>query len=89
MMPVRIKPAQMHKAEKQVNVFFEKTWLQTKEKKIWARIITAVVLLIAVFQELATDIHLTGNWKEITVYVIAGYFGMATYRKIFHLTSES
>ena len=82
-MPVHVSADKMQKAEQQLLEFLKKIWTQTQEKKIWARIITAIVLIVAIFQELATDLHLTNGWKEITVYVIAGYFGIATYRNSF------
>ncbi|MBN2009622.1 hypothetical protein JW960_09795 [candidate division KSB1 bacterium] len=82
-MPTQISPDQMAKNEQQVLDFIKKMWGQTQEKKIWARLITAVIIIIAIYQELGTDIHLTDTWKEITIIVIAGYFGVATYRTTF------
>ena len=63
----------------------EKAWEQTQNKKVAARIITFIVLTIAIIQELFRDSHLSDSWYEITVYLLMGYFGMATYRSVFKL----
>ena len=69
--------------ENQAYALMEKIWNQSKDKSKLARIITFFVIAVAVIQELYFESHLSNNWYEITVYLLMGYFGMATYRNVF------
>ncbi len=78
-----ISPDKLKKAENQAVEIMERIWVQTNNKKNLARIITFAVLAIAVFQEFYLKDGLSNNWKEITIHLLIGYFGMSTYRCIF------
>lgn len=82
-MAKKISPEKLEKIENQAVILMQKLWGQTQHKKTLARVITFIVIGIAVIQELFLETHLSNNWYEITVYVLMGYFGMATYRSTF------
>ena len=84
-MAKNISPEKLKNLEEQAIALMEKIWIQVHDKKTIARIITFIVLAIAVIQELFLESHLSNNWYEITVYLLMGYFGIATYRSIFRL----
>jgi len=79
----KIKIKNQEKLEQQLFAFLQRIWNQSNDKKLYARIITFVVIAVAVFQELFTDSYLTDGWAEITIYLLLGYFGMAGYRSTF------
>ena len=81
----KVSSAKVRQAEDMAITVMERFWIQTDNKKNIARIITFIVLAVAVFQELYFESHLTDNWYEITVYLLMGYFGIGTYRSIFKL----
>ena len=82
-MAINISPEKLSKTEDNAITLMEKIWVQTQRKKILARVITFIVIAIAIIQEFCLDSHLSNNWYEITVYLLLGYFGMATYRSLF------
>ena len=84
-MAKNISPKKLKQAEDAAVNIMEKAWEQTQNKKVAARIITFIVLAIAIIQELFLDSHLSDSWYEITVYLLMVYFGMATYRSVFKL----
>lgn len=72
------------KAEKQALDLIEKLWTQIENKKLISRVITFLVVGIAIVQELFTEHGLTNSWYEITLYLITAYFGTATFRRVFN-----
>ncbi len=88
-MPKKMAADKVQRLEGQAVAFIEKIWKQTREKKTWARVITAAVILIAVWQEFFTETQLTNSWREITTYIMAGYFGTATIRKVLSRTAKT
>ncbi len=72
------------KSEQQALDLMEKIWTQVENKKFISRMITILVLGIAIIQELFTEAGLSNNWYEITLYLITAYFGTATFRKVFN-----
>ena len=71
--------------ENQAVKLLKKILNQCQKKKIHARVIIFIVVGIAVIEELFAQSGLSNNWREITVYSIMGYMGMATYRSIFKM----
>ena len=61
----------------------QKLYTQSQDKRKFARIITFIVLGIAVIQELFMKSGLSYSWREITIYMLMGYFGAATIRSTF------
>lgn len=81
----KIKIKNLKKSEKQAIDLMEKIWKQTDDKKLLVRVISFIIIAIAVFQELFTEEALSSNWLEITIYMLMGYFGAATYRNTFKI----
>lgn len=79
----KINIKNQEKLEHQLFDFLQRIWNQSNNKKMHARIITFLVIAVAVFQELFTEAYLTDSWAEITIYLLMGYFGMAGYRSTF------
>ena len=84
-MAKKISPKKIKQAEDAAVTIMEKAWEQTQNKKVAVRIITFIVIAIAILQEIFLDSHLSDSWYEITLYLLMGYFGMATYRSVFKL----
>ena len=84
-MPKQMSAAKLKRTEQQAFDVMKKIWSQSKDKKALARIITFAVIGFAVYQELFIESHLSNNWCEVTVYLLMGYFGMATFRSVFRM----
>ena len=83
-MKPKISPEKLKQAEGLVTDLIKRAWEQTHDKKKLARIITFFVIAVAVIQELFLGTQLSDGWCEITIYLLMGYFGMATYRSSFN-----
>jgi len=82
-MAKKISPQKVKQAEDAAIMLMKRFWEQSQNKKMAARIITFIVLAAAIVQELFIGAQLSDSWLEITVYVLMGYFGMASYRSVF------
>lgn len=62
--------------------FMEKLGEQAENKKLISRIITFIILAIAIYEELFTELKINPNWMELTKWCLLYYFSRSAVQKI-------